>query len=176
MMKRLLAVALLAAASAPMTAHAGFGVSGTLGTIENSTKTKYFTAQHYYPTLDYKAGEILVQVAVLDLINSLGPEDDLLFGLNGYYQVRKGAVTEDIMGVAQIGASLDYDKVTEDVAFTTVMLSGRMGAQAVKKMGFGIYIVPEIGVNLVNDDNVREDSMELAVGGQVQISTWLAGK
>ena len=54
----------------------------------------------------------------------------------------------------------------------------RMGAQAAKGMGFGIYVVPELGVSLANGDAadaVRPDgTMELEVGGQLQISTWLA--
>ena len=175
MMKRILAVGLLAAL--PLTANAGFGVTGTLGSIENSINTDYFAGQHYYPTLDYKQGPYLVQVAALDLINTMGADDEdyMLFGVNGYYQFGKGPVAPEVTGVRQIGASLDYHQVAEDVTFTTVMASFRMGAQSVKKMGVGIYVVPEIGVNLASED-AREESMELAVGGQVQLSVWMAGK
>lgn len=179
MMKRLLAVALLAAT--PLTASAGFGTTATLGSIENSigdsdTGIQYFSPQHRYPTLDYKAGEFLLQIAALDLINSIGFDDNVLFGVNAYYQIQKGQVSEDVMGVVQIGGSLDYDQAGEDINFTTLLLSGRMGAQSVKKMGFGIYVVPEIGVSLASEDARPDGGMELAVGGQVQISTWIGGK
>lgn len=175
MMKRFLVVGLLAAL--PLTANAGFGVSGVMGTIENSTNTNYFTGQHAYPTLDYKQGPYLVQVAALDLINTMGQDDEniLKFGLNGYYQIGKGKVSENVMGVRQLGLSLDYDQLGEDITFTTLLAGLRMGAQSSGKMGVGVYVIPQIGVNLASED-AREESMELAVGGQIQLSVWMAGK
>ena len=175
MMKRFLVAGLLTAL--PLTANAGFGVTAALGTIENSTNTDYFTGQHLYPTLDYKSGPILVQVAALDLLNTLASDDEdiLLFGLNGYYQIGKGKINDNLMGVRQVGASLDYEQLGEDITFTTLLASLRMGAQASGKMGVGLYVVPQLGINMASED-AREDSMELAVGGQVQLSVWMAGK
>ncbi|MFT4979118.1 MAG: hypothetical protein ACI8S6_005028 [Myxococcota bacterium] len=175
MFKRILTVSLLAAF--PMTANAGFGVTAALGSYENSINTDYYVPQHAYPTIDYKQGPYLVQVAVLDLINTMASddEDQILFGLNGFYRIGKGPIAGEVHGVRQIGATIDYNQVGQDITFTTVQAAFRMGAEASKKMGIGLYVVPEIGVNIASED-AREESLEIAVGGQVQLSIWMAGK
>jgi hypothetical protein len=172
MMKRILAVTVLAAL--PLTANAGFGVTAALGSVENSINTDHFVGQHFYPTFDYKQGPYLLQFAVLDLINTIGQDDEdiLLVGANAYMKIGGGPVGPNVAGVQQLGVSLDYRQAGEDITFTTLMLSGRMGAQTAKKMGIGIYVVPEIGINVASED-AREESLELAVGGQVQLSVWM---
>ncbi|MEL6345010.1 MAG: hypothetical protein AAFV53_17965 [Myxococcota bacterium] len=183
-MKRLLPVALGALLFAlPQTAEAGFGLTAQIASVENATAssgTIYTNRQHRYPTLDYKSGRFLLQVAALDLINSIGFEDNLLFGVNGFYQMRKAPMSETVTGVTQLGATFDYDQIGEDTNFTTIQFAGRMGAQVNKKMGFGIYIVPQIGVTLASDEffisGPSDDStsnLSLAVGGQVQVSVWM---
>lgn len=176
MIKRILAATLLTAL--PMTAHAGFGVTAALGSIENSIDDTYYSGQHLYPTFDYKSGPYLFQVGLLDIINSALDETDennALVGVNFFYQYAKAPVAPNVTGVRQIGVTFDYDQAGEDINFTTIQAAGRFGAQASKKMGIGLYVVPELGVNIASED-AREDSMKLAVGGQVQLSVWQAGK
>ena len=178
MMKRMIVVGLLAAA--PMTAHAGLGFTATLGSIENGIgnddEGPVFSPQNAYPTIDYKSGPSLVQINALDLINSFTAEDYLVLGGNYYYQTQRGKVSENIAGSFQLGGSLDYVQSNSDRTDITALFGVRMGAQSTKKMGFGIYVVPEIGLNLASGDLAPDANIQLAVGGQVQVSTWFGGK
>ncbi len=173
-MKRFLIAAL--ATFIPLSAQAGFGV--THYNSYESTKS-YISPSHDLPSIDYKSGPLVVQVDVLELLQSMGIEDQLRFGVNVYQTTIKKKVTEEFGGVVQFGGSLDYDQFSQDLKYINIMAAMRMGAQASKGMGFGIYVVPEIGVSMANGDGadvVRPDStMELELGGQLQISTWLAG-
>lgn len=180
-MKRFL-IAALATFCIPMTAQAGFGVTH-YSSIEitngaNSAGVPYFSPAHTFPSLDYKSGPLVVQVDALEMLESLGQEDQLRLGVNVYQTSIKKKVTENFGGVVQFGGSLDFDQQSDDLTFINVLGSMRMGAQASKGMGFGIYVVPEVGLSLANGDAadaVRPDgTMELEVGGQLQISTWLA--
>ena len=161
----------------PMTAQAGFGVTHH-SSIEHSTKTGYFSSNHVLPSIDYKSGPLVVQVDALELIESLGQEDMLRLGINVYQTTIKKKVNENFGGVVQFGGSIDFDQQNQDLKYINVLGAMRMGAQAAKGMGFGIYVVPEIGVSIANGDAadaIRPDgTMELEVGGQLQISTWLA--
>jgi hypothetical protein len=174
-MKRILIAAL--ATVLPLSAQAGFGVTHHQS-IE--TTKSYASPNHTLPSFDYKSGPLVVQVDVLELVESLGQEDQLRIGVNVYQTTTKKKVTDEFGGVIQFGGSIDFDQVSQDLKFINVMGAMRMGAQASKGMGFGIYVVPEIGVSIANGDAadaIRPDStMELEVGGQLQISTWLAGK
>ena len=174
-MKRFLIAAL--ATVIPMTAQAGFGVTH-YSSIEHSTKTGYFSSNHMLPSLDYKNGPLVIQIDALELIESMAQEDMLRLGVNVYQTSIKKKVTENFGGVVQLGGSFDYDQQSDDLSYINVLAAMRMGAQASKGMGFGIYVVPQIGISMANGDGaefVRPDgSMELEVGGQLQISTWLA--
>lgn len=174
-MKRFLIAAL--ATFIPLSAQAGFGVTH-YSSIEHSTKSFYFSSNHQLPSLDYKSGPLVIQVDALELVESLAQEDMLRLGFNIYQTTTKKKITEEFSGVIQLGGSVDYDQQSDDLSYINVLGAMRMGAQAAKGMGFGIYVVPEIGVSLANGDAadaVRPDgSMELEVGGQLQISTWLA--
>ncbi|MDG1478960.1 MAG: hypothetical protein P8R54_05180 [Myxococcota bacterium] len=172
-MKRFLIAAL--ATVIPLSAQAGFGVTHH-SSIE--TTKSYFSPNHLLPSIDYKSGPLVVQVDALELIESLGQEDQLRLGFNVYQTSIKKKVTEEFGGVVQFGGSLDFDQQSQDLSYINVMAGMRMGAQAAKGMGFGIYVVPQIGLSVANGDAadvVRPDStMELELGGQLQISTWLA--
>lgn len=173
-MKRFLIAAL--ATVIPLSAQAGFGVTH-YSSIE-TTKTPGISSMHELPSIDYKSGPLVVQVDALELIQSLGQEDQLRLGVNLYQTTIKKKVTEEFGGVVQFGGSLDFDQQSQDLKYINVMGAMRMGAQASKGMGFGIYVVPQIGLSMANGDAadvVRPDStMELELGGQLQISTWLA--
>ncbi len=174
-MKRMIIAGLLAAA--PLSAQAGFGVTGYLGSVELSSKYTYQSPAHQYPSIDYKSGPLVVQVDALSLFESVFRDDDIHLGVNVYQTTIKKKVTSEFGGVVQFGGSLDYDQAGSDLSFITLLAGMRMGAQAQKGMGMGIYVVPEVGINVANGDAAdafREDSMEFAFGGQVQISTWLA--
>jgi len=176
-MKRLCIVGL--AAALPMTAEAGWGLTN-YSSIEHSGDELYYSPGHTLPSLDWKGGGILIQVDMLETIASVTRDDDIFFGLNAYQTVRlprDSEINDNVQGVVQLGGTFDYDQAGQDLSYLTAMASMRVGAQAQKKMGFGMYVVPQVGLNILTGDAdavelAREDSIEIAVGGQLQISVW----
>jgi hypothetical protein len=185
-MKRTLIAALFIAA--PLTAQAGVGFTSHSG-VDTSGKSGVSSPMEYVPTIDYKAGPVLIQVDALETMASLGRDDIMHFGLNGYFTVKGGKkggkINNNLNGVLQVGASIDMQQNTtaedDDFHFTNMWVVGqaRMGAQASDKFGIGIYVVPGLGFARVPDseqddfDDGIEMATELAIGTGLQISVWM---
>ncbi|MFZ5476489.1 MAG: hypothetical protein ACOZNI_06890 [Myxococcota bacterium] len=165
-MKKLLgALALFAATTSP--AWAGFGATAYMGSYQDGTA--------WYPSLDYRAKGILVQVHLLDWIQGVDvTTGDPVFAVNAGADVTgiavKRKVGPDVEGVFMPGAGVRITSIS-DTMFWNVMAQGRLGAEMKQGMGFGIYVVPAVGVtNMVTGD------LGLNYGGTLQVSTWFMNK
>lgn len=162
-MKRFLMAAALAAL--PTAAQAGVGVTWFTG-YDGGSKG-FFTSGSALPTVDFHMNEYIIQVHALDLVRC-GLTESLCLGGDFYMTTRRMKVNEDIGGVIQPGASLDIYSPTFDMDPLSVGAMGkvRMGAQTQKGMGFGIYVVPGIGLGMGGGE------LDFLYSGQLQISTW----
>lgn len=162
-MKR--ALVALALAAAPSLAHAGWGFSYAQGP-EFSTRG-YYVSPMALPTFDIHLEGAAIQINALDLVSGLTREEVILGG-NVYVQALKKKVTEDVAGVVDAGGSLDL--VTNfdfDPLYVALLGQMRLGAQAQKGVGAGLYVIPGLGVAMAAGE------LELAVGGQLQFSVWV---
>lgn len=173
MFKRLLPA--LALAAFPLSAEAAWGFTAHQG-WEYSTRGYYISPFEGLPTLDIRNKGQVIQLDVLELVSGISTEQ-LHLGVNYYRNLDNGPVTEDgsWKGAWQLGGSLDIDSAPDfDFEFLNMqaLLQGRMGMQSHNDYGFGVYVVPGIGVAKTYDF-AGDDAFELAVGGQLQISAWV---
>jgi len=160
MKKLFVLLGLALAASAP--AHAGFGMTAAMGSTNDGAALGILA-----PTLDYRAGGVLVQAHLLDLIGELPNKNlDIGFDVSGIALKRK--VGADIEGVFMPGGSVT---IHSDTGFSSVgwqvLAQTRMGAEIKQGMGFGVYVVPVIGAS-----NLLTGDVGLAYGGTLQVSAW----
>jgi hypothetical protein len=176
-MKRILFA--LAALILPQSAFAGFGTTGYLlsGSSFVGAGVGGLGGQVYgpimsgLPTLDYHSDPHLVQIDVLGLISSITAEDN--FGIDAayYYTAYKGDVHDNWKGTVSPGVHLGYwQDASFDQSHFDLLANLRMGVQAVKQMGVGLYVVPGIGIR-----NVSDDDLYLAMSGGLELSVWLTG-
>lgn len=187
-MKKIISLSALAlAALIPSQAEAAWGFTAHQGVTMSGTQ-QIAAPTEFVPSVDFKAGKILIQVDALETIASLTRAEETHFGFNGYFGVGKGEIKDHIDGVLQIGASVDYGSYnpTEDIEndeYSNLHVLGqiRMGAQTYgksSKYGFGIYVVPGIGfasVPALEQDLEAEGiekQTEIAIGSGIQISVW----
>ena len=143
-------------------AFAGFGTSAAVGGSG--------TFLGHAPTVDYRDEGWLVQVQALDLIGSI--QDDLINTGVSVSRVAPGLkrnIAPEVDGVVMPGGGLRF---LADTGFDNVGWAldahARMGMEMKKGMGFGVYVVPMLGVT-----NITTGDLGLAYGGGVEISTWL---
>ena len=160
MHKLLATLALSLAVATP--AYAGIGASAYVGGT-NDGGTMGILA----PTLDYRGGGILGQLHILDLIGEL-PNERLEFGLDVSGVVVRRKIGTDIEGVIMPGGTLNLNSPTsfKDPSWQ-ILAQTRFGAEMKQGMGFGIYVVPQIGVSNFTGD------VGLSYGGTLQFSTWM---
>jgi hypothetical protein len=117
----------------------------------------------FAPTLDLHPDPVHVQIHVLELVSALIDDGDVFIGANVYFDAVAKPVSGNWTGVVQPGFGVDLygDPVT--IAVTGEC---RLGPQVVDAAGFGIYVVPAIGIAI--DDG---DAFWLA-GGSLQLSAW----
>ena len=173
-MRRLICTLMLVAAPA---ANAGVGTSLGLGSgnllgLQNDLADfvrfgGYPANAGFLPSLDYRADPVVLQFHVLELIDELA-EGDVYLGANFYYDLTSagGPVAGSWKGAVQPGVSLDLFGNPLVIALMGEM---RVGVEAQSAMGFGIYVVPSIGVG------VGDRESALLTGGALQISAWWAG-
>jgi hypothetical protein len=158
-MKKLLALALLVA---PGSAFAGFGSTAHLTANSDGTA--------WVPSLDWRAKGLLVQVHLLDTLASTAAGGDFAInvGADITYAAVKKKIAEETEGVIMPGGAI---RIADqgDIGFN-VMAEARMGAEMKKGFGFGIYVVPQLGVSTIPGE------FRIAYGGGVQISAWLTDK
>jgi len=162
MKRTLTALALLAA---PMTASAGVGF--TAHQEAKYTARGFYVSPMNLPSLDITNEGLVVQIYALDLLEALNYENiDLSVGL--YKTVKSGKVTDNWKGVLQPGGTLDVSTNFDfDPLYLALTGQARMGIQKADDFGFGVYVVPGIGVA----DAAGE--IEMAVSGGIQISAWM---
>ena len=181
-MNRILVSALLLAA--PGIAHAGIGFTHYQGS--EYTATGYNSGVGFgLPSVDYRDGDVLVQLHALEAIAGLAMGDDsawgtsVLLGMNVHVQTGKRKINEWLDGVSQPGGSIDIvkglgdsDDGTYDGGSFVGSFVWRAGAQSTGKMGVGVYVAPSIGFGsydvMADDDN----EMDITVGGTLQVSIW----
>jgi hypothetical protein len=159
-MKKLLALAFLLA---PTSAFAGFGSTAHMTGVSDGTAW-------LAPSLDWRAKGLLFQVHLLDTLASTSQGGDfaLDLGLDVTGVAVKKKCAPEVEGVIMPGASLrvaNYGDFGVDV-----LAEARMGAEMKKGFGFGIYVVPQLGVSTLQGD------FHVAYGGGLQISAWLTDK
>lgn len=119
-----------------------------------------------YPSLDIYAGEFVIQLHVLELVQGL-TDSTIYLGANAQKTVL-AAPAGLLDGVVQPGISLDV--VSDTGSNSTVLQAGglvRLGVESKKSMGFGIYVVPELGLSLVDGE------VDLLTGGTLQFGVRL---
>lgn len=187
-MKKLLVV--LLAFAAPATAFAGVGATAHLATVNDGTA--------WAPSLDFRYSGFLVQLDVLNLIGGLPapdkdaataswlqdlPHDQLNFGLAGSYVVLKKKCMPDIEGVFMPGLEFRYfgyigdtGKQYSDAKLTGggvhALLEGRFGMEMKQGAGFGVYVVPQLGISSIPAIGLKDSKIALVYGGGVEVSAW----
>lgn len=145
----------------PGAAHAGVGTSAGTG--------GYLDGTAYFPTLDYRAGGVLVQIHVLDQLQPFTSKGSFYLntGADVTYVAIKKKVGPEVEGVFMPGGGL---RVADqgDLHFN-LMAEARMGAEMKQGMGFGMYIVPALGLSSINS---TDNKIHLNYGGALQVSAW----
>jgi hypothetical protein len=151
-----------------MPAHAiGVGTTAGLGSEGWSAGNPFdlgfaFGARGFAPSLDLHFDPILLQLHVLELVDAAA-DGEVFLGANLYVNVYDADIGGPWAGVIQPGASVD---ILGDPVILGLAGECRLGMQAEGGMGFGIYVVPAIGVVAGDGDG------ELYTGGTLQISLW----
>jgi len=175
-MKRILCA--LAALVLPQTAFAGFGTTGYLlsgssfvgaglGGLGGQT---YGPIMSGLPTLDYHDGPNLLQIDALGLISSITTKEN--FGIDAaYYRgIYKGEISDKWKGTISPGGHIGLLMQPGEDDHLDLLFNMRMGVQALKEMGVGLYVVPGIGIHDAFDDKIY-----LAMSGGIELSVWLTG-
>jgi hypothetical protein len=147
-------------------AHAfGVGTTGgfsTGGVLDPFDLAGAFGSRSFAPTLDLHFDPVLVQIHVLEFVD-LVADGEVFLGGNLYVNVHDASVGGPWAGVIQPGASVD---LIADPVILALAGECRFGFQAEGDMGFGVYVVPALGVVAGDGDG------ELYGGGTLQISVW----
>ena len=117
----------------------------------------------FAPTLDLHPNPVHLQFHLLEFTSALINEETIFIGANVYFDAASMPVSGRWDGVVQPGFGLDLygDPVT--IAITGQC---RLGPQVQEAAGFGIYVVPAIGI-AVDDGDAR-----WLAGGSLQFSAW----
>jgi hypothetical protein len=158
-MKKLIAA--LSALLVASPAWAGVGATASMTAASDGTA--------WAPSIDYRGGGWLVQVHALDLIGGL-PSKMINTGVDVTTVAVKRKVAADVEGVVMPGGSA---RLAADTGFNAVgfnlLAQARMGAEIKQGMGFGVYVVPQIGIS-----NIATGKVSLAYGGGLQVSAWFS--
>ena len=166
-MKRLLFAALLTLL--PAVAQAGVGTIWYTGGALNSHG--YYSSVSWLPTLDFHNKDMLVQLNAADLLFGLPAKSVNLAG-DVFATSRNMKVSDEVDGVFQYGGRLELETKTSFKTVNGALLGEvRIGAQTVKGMGVGIYVVPGLGL-AYGTARSGNQKVDLAMSGQLQISAW----
>ena len=158
-MKRLTIVA-LAALYAPF-AQAGIGVTAGGG--------QYLDGTSWFPSIDWRDNGVLVQMHLLDQLQPIATGGKFYpnLGVDVSFVAVKKKIAEEVEGVVMPGGGVRVSG--SDPLGWNVMFESRFGMEMKKGMGFGVYVVPALGVT-----NGVTGDVGLNYGGGVQISVWMA--
>jgi hypothetical protein len=181
MFRNLLGITALLAAFAPTQALAGFGVTAQLSSLSDGT--------FWVPSLDWRAKGITFNLQAIDTIGGLA-SDQLNLGAGITFVALKKDIAQEVEGTMAPGLRLRYfghmgefgealdDAKMQSGGFNAVAQL-RTGMEMKKGMGFGVYVVPMLGVtNLPGVGTVKASKSEIALawGGGVEVSAWLKDK
>lgn len=164
-MKRILAS--LALLAAPMTASAGVGF--TAHQEATLSGRGFYGVFGDLPSLDITNDGLVIQLHALDLLYSLNTEQ-LNLGVGVYKTVKSGPVTGDWKGVLQPGGTFEFygqPGFSFDPINLGLIGQARMGFQKAEDFGFGLYVVPGVGVGYVADE------FEMMFSGGIQLAAWM---
>lgn len=181
MFKHVLGATALLAASLPSAAFAGIGATASLGGLTDGTA--------WAPSLDWREKGIHVSLQAFDTIGGL-TEDRLNLGLGAAFVAVKRQIAPEVEGTFSPGARVRYlqymgdtgealDKAKLQSSGFNVTGEFRMGMEMKKGMGFGVYVVPQLGVsNLFTIATTPADDAEIGLtyGGGVEVSVWFLKK
>ena len=154
--------------SAP--AHAvGIGSTAGIGTggLFSGATFFDFRGSSFAPTLDIHANPVLVQIHVLEFTEALVDEEELYLGANVLFAAHEGALTGPWLGVVEPGFGVDL--WATDPMWIGLTGQCRLGAQVQEAAGFGVYVVPELGLGISDGD------VDWVAGGTLQVSAWFGG-
>ncbi len=78
---------------------------------------------------------------------------------------------ENWKGTVAPGLHIGFEKdAITDIKHLDALVNLRMGVQARKQMGVGLYVVPGIGIHDVFDDKIY-----MAMSGGIELSVWSTG-
>lgn len=122
---------------------------------------------HSLPSLDLRLKKVDLQIHALEFIGGIAG-DTLLVGGNILFRGLERPAPGPFTGVVDPGVSIDIAADT-DFAPTNLGVMGlaRMGVEAQERFGVGVYVVPAVGVGLLEED------FELLVAGSLQFSVWV---
>lgn len=160
-MKKLLFSTLTLLALAPGAAFAGVGTTAYAG--------GYVDGTGWLPSLDVRQSGVLVQIHLLDQLIPFTAGGDFQFdtGVDVTYGVVKKKIAGDVEGVIMPGGGLALRGPTDSLGWN-LMAEARMGMEMKQGAGFGVYVVPALGVT-----NMVQGKVGLNVGGTTQIEFWL---
>lgn len=173
-MKKLL---MLMALAAPTSAFAGFGATAHMTALSDGTS--------WAPSLDWRQKGVHINVQAIDLIDGLG-NDELDLGAGFAIVAAKRTITPQVEGTVSPGLALRYYSITGDNADRSdkdqdggfnLVGQFRMGMEMKEKMGFGVYVVPQLGVSNIGSIGGPEDDskIKLVGGGGLEVSAWFVG-
>lgn len=180
-MKKILGLIALTAAMAPSAAFAGFGMTASLGGLSDGTS--------WAPSMDWRSRGFVVNLNAVDLIGGV-PDDRLNLGAGFSVIAMKREIAQEVEGTLMPGARIRYAGFLGDTAdaLSTAKLqdSGfnvtgqlRMGMEMKKGMGFGVYVVPQLGVSNIfglGAVGANKAEMSLTYGGGLEVSAWFLKK
>lgn len=115
------------------------------------------------PSLDLVVDPAIVELHVLRTLDAAF-DGDLYVGANVYFDLANPTLAGPVTGAVQPGFSVD---IGADPTAISVAGECRLGAQAADGAGFGVYVVPAIGLLAVDGEDLA-----LYAGGTLQISVW----
>jgi hypothetical protein len=170
MTRGILGLALLLAAS---DAHAfGVGSTGAIGIGGGLAGFDPFdlgggfgdrSTGGFVPTLDLHPSPVHIQIHVMELVSDLIDNEEIFLGANVYFDAVAQPLTGSWLGVVQPGFGIDIYGDPLTIAITGEC---RLGPQVEEGAGFGVYVVPAVGIALDDGD------AEWIAGGAIQLSAW----
>ncbi|MEZ4235877.1 MAG: hypothetical protein R3F59_06880 [Myxococcota bacterium] len=114
------------------------------------------------PSFDLVLDPAIIQIHVLQTLDA-AVDDQLYLGANVYFEAEIAPVGGPWYATVQPGFSLD---LLGDPTTVVVAAEARLGLAAEDDAGFGVYVVPALGIS-ASDGNT-----DLLAGGALQISVW----
>lgn len=145
----------------------GLGIHGpahALG-LGSSVGIGFGDQQGFAPTFDLVLDPAIIQIHALDTLDAVTNEQ-LYLGANVYFEVLTSPISGAAYGTVQPGFGVDLYSDP-----TTIVATGeaRLGVAAQQEAGFGVYVVPALGIA------ASEGDADLVIGGTLQFSVWFGG-